>query len=105
MVSSSSASSSPSFKAFMVIFFMIIHLISSSSLVFAAGVGPTTSMIHHPAMGPEMINKSINHKPPGSITSFMYRGRVFGYLPKKTKVSPSGPSKRQNAAVDSKPKN
>ncbi|KAK4785907.1 hypothetical protein SAY86_002596 [Trapa natans] len=97
------SSSSALFKASSVIFqLLIIHLICSST-VFADRAGPTTS-IHHLPVNPETM-KRVNHRSPESVTSFRYRVSAFGFLPKATKVPPSGPSKRHNAVVDSIPNN
>ncbi|KAK4780880.1 hypothetical protein SAY87_016986 [Trapa incisa] len=89
---------------------VIMLVLMASSSVFAARPGGKAFMVYRfprklDDMTEKMIRDQQQQHQAQPLTSFTYGGRAFGFLPKATRVLPSGPSKRHNSAVASTPKN
>ncbi|KAK4773908.1 hypothetical protein SAY87_028927 [Trapa incisa] len=86
---------------------VIMLVLTGSTSVLAARPGSKASMVYPFPIKPDdqMMRDQQEQHQAQPLKSFRYGGRAFGFLPKGSKVPPSGPSKRHNSAVASTPKN
>ncbi|KAJ1406349.1 Protein IDA-LIKE 1 [Sesbania bispinosa] len=53
----------------------------------------------------KLNNEGTEHLRRKHQQGFPYKGMIFNFFPKGTRIPPSGPSNRHNAVVDSTPQN